>query len=287
MARINRLTVRGFKSIRTLDDFELCGLNVLIGANGAGKSNLLGVFRMIEQLSVKRLQLFVADSGGADGLLFGGRGRTKRMSADLVLDGGRHRYGFSLEAVGSDRMAFGGESMLPGVSEFVGEGAGDTFRTVDGGIEWPGGHEEARLADCGIGDLAAYVLPEMRRWRVFHFQDVSRCADVRRSSTVRDNLRLKGDASNLAPFLRSLRERHPVHYRRVVDAVRMVAPFFGDLVYREGLDRDDRLELEWFHGTDRDTVIGPEQISDGTLRFSVPGHAVAAACRASAVVDSH
>ena len=39
---LERLSVRGFKSIRALDEFELRGANVLIGANGAEKSNLLG-----------------------------------------------------------------------------------------------------------------------------------------------------------------------------------------------------------------------------------------------------
>lgn len=41
MAQLRSLTVRGFKSIRELEDFELRGLNVLIGANGAGKSNFI------------------------------------------------------------------------------------------------------------------------------------------------------------------------------------------------------------------------------------------------------
>ena len=267
MARIDRLTVRGFKSIRAVEDLELRGLNVLIGANGAGKSNLLSLFRMIEQLSVKRLQLFVRDSGGPEGMLFGGRRRTSSVSVDLVFGEGRHRYGFSLEPVGGDGMAFSRESMLPGVAEFLSQVAPGTLPTVDRGIEWAGGHDEARLADCDRGGFPSYVLPEMQRWRVFHFQDVSRLAGVRRSSTVRDNLRLKEDAGNLAPFLRSLRERHPVHYRRVVDAVRTAAPFFGDFVYREGLGMDDRLELEWFQASDRDTVLGPHQLSDGTLRF--------------------
>ena len=267
MARIDRLTVRGFKSICELEDFELYGLNVLIGANGAGKSNLLSLFRMLEQLSLKRLQLFVKDSGGSDGLLFGGRRRTSSVSVDLIFHGGHHRYGFLLEPVGSDGMAFGRESVRPGVAELVRYVARGTVPTVSGGTEWGGGHGEARLADCGRGDFPSYVLPEMQRWRVFHFQDVSRLAGVRQSSNVRDNLRLKEDAGNLAPFLRSLRERHPVHYRRVVDAVRVAAPFFGDFVYREDLDMDDRMELEWFHTSDRDTVLGPQHISDGTLRF--------------------
>jgi predicted ATPase len=41
---IKKLTIEGFKSIRKLEDFELRSLNVLIGANGAGKSNFVGFF---------------------------------------------------------------------------------------------------------------------------------------------------------------------------------------------------------------------------------------------------
>ena len=84
---------------------------------------------------------------------------------------------------------------------------------------------------------------------------------------MRDNLRLKGDGGNLAPFLRHLRERHAREYRRIVDTVRVVAPFFGDFVYREDLGMDDRVELEWCHASDPDTVLGPQHMSDGTLRL--------------------
>ena len=267
MARMDRLTVRGFKSIRALEDFELRNLNVLIGANGAGKSNLLSLFRMLEQLSRKRLQIFVRDSGGPEKLLFGGRRRTSSVLADVVFDGGRRRYGFSLEPVGNDGMAFAGESLLSGVAGFDRHVARGDLPVESGDVEWTGGHVEARLADCDGGGFASYVLPEMQRWRVFHFQDASRLARVRQPAAVRDNLRLKEDAGNLAPFLRRLRERHPAHYRQVVDAVRIAAPFFGDFLYRDDLNPDDRMELEWFQTSDPDTVLGTHQISDGTLRF--------------------
>ena len=44
MPQLECLTVRGFKSIRALEDFELRNLNVLIGTNGAGKSNFIDLF---------------------------------------------------------------------------------------------------------------------------------------------------------------------------------------------------------------------------------------------------
>ena len=264
MARLNRLTVRGFKSIRVLEDLELRSLNVLIGANGAGKSNLLSLFRMLNELSQGRLQLFAKNEGGPDRLLFGGRRHTPNLDVSLFFDSGRYQYQFSLEPV-ADRIAFAGEKLLPGVATYTDEIVPDTFPSVPGGTTWRGGNDEARLADLGRGEFSSYVLPKMKHWRVFHFQDVSPKAQVRLPSDVRDNLMLKPDAGNLAPFLRHLRERHAAHYRRIVEAVRLAAPFFDDFVYRKEIG--DQVDLEWVEAGDPDTVRGPRQFSDGTLRF--------------------
>ncbi|MEN8215544.1 MAG: AAA family ATPase [Pseudomonadota bacterium] len=45
MSLLSRLIIKGFKSIRELD-LQLLPFNVLIGANGAGKSNLMAFFKM-------------------------------------------------------------------------------------------------------------------------------------------------------------------------------------------------------------------------------------------------
>src|SRR6185295_17764225 len=79
VTRLARLSVQGFKSIRELKDFELTNLNVLIGANGAGKSNFISLFRMIAEIVEERLQLYVKTEGGPDALLFGGRKRTRQI----------------------------------------------------------------------------------------------------------------------------------------------------------------------------------------------------------------
>ena len=264
MPKLESLTVHGFKSIRELEDFELRSLNVLIGANGAGKSNFLSLFRMLECLSTNRVQLFIKDEGGPDALLFGGRRHASSISVGLFFNSGRYQYRFSLEPV-ADAMAFANEWLLPGVAEFIKDIAPGTSPSVVGGTTWASGHSEARLADVGRGEFASYVLPDMQRWRLFHFQDMSRIAQVRLSSAVRDNLSFKPDASNLGPFLRHLREQYLDHYRQIVETVRLAAPFFGDFVYRR--DIGESMELEWFQVGDSDTVLGSRQISDGTLRF--------------------
>ena len=53
---IKKLDVSGFKSIRELKDFELRPLNIFIGANGAGKSNLVQLFRMLMAMTKKNFQ---------------------------------------------------------------------------------------------------------------------------------------------------------------------------------------------------------------------------------------
>lgn len=265
MPRLEHLTVRGFKSIRALEDFELRSLNILIGANGAGKSNLLNLFKMLSHLSQKRLQLFIGNGGGPDALLFGGRRRTLKLETELFFENGHYEYRFSLVPA-ANTMVFGAEEILPGLAQQPDNVIRQGDKTLLGSTLWSSGHSESRMADIDHGEFASYVLPDMERWRVFHFQDMSHMAQVRLLSDVRDNLRLKPDAGNLAPFLRRLRERHSDHYSRIVEAVRLSAPFFGDFVYRK--NPGDQIDLEWFEaGGDPDKPFGPRQFSDGTLRF--------------------
>ncbi len=72
---LTRLALRGFKSIRECD-LELKELNVLIGPHGAGKSNFISFFHLIQQMLAGNLQLFVGRQGGPDVLLHFGRKRT-------------------------------------------------------------------------------------------------------------------------------------------------------------------------------------------------------------------
>ena len=53
----DRIELKGFKSIRELD-LELRELNVLIGANGAGKTNFIAVFALLNQIVEENLQVF-------------------------------------------------------------------------------------------------------------------------------------------------------------------------------------------------------------------------------------
>ncbi len=87
---LDKLTIKGFKSIRALENFELTNLNVLIGGNGAGKSNFIDFFRMLRAmmelplpgLASANLQAYIADGGGSDDFLFNGPKVTEQIEVE-------------------------------------------------------------------------------------------------------------------------------------------------------------------------------------------------------------
>jgi predicted ATPase len=104
MPAISKLTIEGCKSIRALRDLELRNLNVLIGANGAGKSNFIGFFRVLAEMFGERLQMHVQLRGGPDALLHYGRTTTDRIAAEFEFDQSEALPGES--AVHADRYRF-------------------------------------------------------------------------------------------------------------------------------------------------------------------------------------
>jgi len=88
---------------------------------------------------------------------------------------------------------------------------------------------------------------------------------VKRPHGSNDNLRLKPAADNLAAYLAKLKKAFPDAYQRIVDTIKLAAPFFGGFVIRDPLP--ENIELEWFEQTDPDTPYKAHVLSDGTLRF--------------------
>jgi len=107
MAALDEVTLTGFKSIRELKDFKLEKLNVLVGANGAGKSNLVDFFRMLRAMADGGLQSFITNNGGADGFFFNG---PKEITAQMKF--GSNQYRFVLESTVSGEMTIREEGTL-------------------------------------------------------------------------------------------------------------------------------------------------------------------------------
>ncbi|MBM4047037.1 MAG: chromosome segregation protein SMC [Planctomycetes bacterium] len=257
--RLEKLTLKGFKTIRELLDFEPGPLTVLIGPNGAGKSNFISFFRLLSWTlaSPGNLQAYVAELGGASTLLFDGPARTREIEAQLTLatETGESHYGFRLVHAAGDTLIYTDE-----VCRFSRTG-------IPEAAEWKSleaGHRESRLIEkADRGDRTAKtILFLLRRIIVHQFHNTSATARMRAKWDVEDNRWLKEDAGNLAPFLRRLRESENTCYQRIVENIRLILPFFADF---ELEPEHGRLLLCW-RERNSDRVFNASQAGDGMLR---------------------
>src|SRR6202042_3454564 len=95
---LDSITIRGFKSIASIESLSLKPINILIGSNGSGKSNFIGVFSFLHAIREGRLADYVVKAGGADKVLHFGAKTTKQIRVDLSFRDSINQYGLVLEA---------------------------------------------------------------------------------------------------------------------------------------------------------------------------------------------
>ncbi|BCL37728.1 AAA family ATPase [Nostoc sp. MS1] len=269
--QLSRIVLKGFKSIANCD-LELSKVNILIGANGAGKSNFIGFFRMIGQLLEENLQVFVSRQGGPDALLHFGRKTTEQLRFELYF--GNNDYSATLEPTQDNRLMFAKESFwwkgnfMKGVGNFmIPQSLPPKDDAEGGGKDVIGrGHFETKLFTGTRTKIDEYILSAMQQWRVYHFHDTSDSAYIKQPQGINDNAYLRPDARNLAAFLYLLRDTYPASYQKIVKTIRLVAPFFGDFYLRPSPNNQEVIELEWFE-RGQDIPFKAHLLSDGTLRF--------------------
>ena len=261
MEMLRRVMLSGFKSIKSMD-LELRPLNVLIGANGAGKSNLISFFKLLNEMMAGRLQLHIGTTGRAQSLLHFGPKVTQQIESLLGFetDMGVYTYEITLSHAAGDMLVFADEML-----GYHGRGRADSWprrRIILGA-----GHQETRIdkATDTNEPYAQFMWRRLNKCRVYHFHDTAPTARVRQYCYVGDNRMLLPDAGNLAALLLRLRgENEGTVYRRIVDTIRLIAPFFDDFVLEPtGTSQD--VMLNW-RSAGSDQVFGPHQLSDGTLR---------------------
>jgi predicted ATPase len=255
--QVKSISIEGFKSIRATK-LDLGRINVLIGANGAGKSNFLAVFHMISFMMAKELQTFVGSRGRASSLLHYGPKRTPQIVISLAFGTrtGLSRYAFRLGHASPDSLLF-----LEDRAEF--ERAGSTKPQV---LLMGAGHDESALLEWAkTNQTASIVQSLLRECKVFQFHDTSATSPMRSARYVGDSNYLRTDGGNLAAFLLRLREQRRAYYDRIVATVHQVAPFFKDFVLEPSRDNGKDVFLNW-RDEDPEGLFGPHLISDGTLR---------------------
>ena len=80
--KLDKISIKGFKSIRALDNFQLKDINIIVGANGTGKSNFIELFRIISaMMKTGGLKEYV--EGTADAYFYGGPKQTPVIEVKL------------------------------------------------------------------------------------------------------------------------------------------------------------------------------------------------------------
>jgi predicted ATPase len=257
--RIEKLKVKGFKTFAAAAvDLKPC--NILIGGNGAGKSNLLSLLKMLRALGRGELQVFVEKAGRANDVLRRAvpTTRTLEVDLDLCITAGKSRYRMLAERTEDDRVLIRSEE----IEQF----------DLNGKSAGPEGHDEpvreslfAEMPHVPGKSLFAGVRL-FTGIRVFHFAETAVAAPAAYECDFSDSRELREDGGNLAAYLFYLQNYTHTAYRRIIGTIRQALPGFGDFVLQPNLQAPPRIALRWrMQGTDGD--FGAHQLSDGTLRF--------------------
>ncbi|KFA91705.1 AAA family ATPase [Archangium violaceum] len=262
---ITRIQVEGYRSLQNVE-LKPGRVTVLIGANGAGKSNLLSFLRMVALMRTQSLRRYVGEAGGASALLHYGPKVTKELNIRLEFEQktGANAYGARLGYGAGDTLLYLDETV-----EYRAAGSA-VFKVTSLGA----GHKESMLEEAA-GEQGNPTAKVVRWWlsktNFFHFHDTSFAAPLRQNSRQEDVRFLRSDGSNLAAYLRSLAiSEEPARqaaWRRISQLVRRVAPFIKSLqptLVDPAHPETSSVRLDWVD--ERDQLFGPHHLSDGTLR---------------------
>jgi len=246
---MDTVTIKGYKSF-VETSMDLRPINILIGANGSGKSNFLSLFEMLGAIYDQRLMQYVALRGGVDKFLHQGRKVTDTISVDVVA--GRNSYSVSLKE--SD-----GKFVIS--SEMLG------FKFWEG---WDYSNiasyeNEARVKEHRRLKRGEYIREYLSQIKKFHFHDTgSKSPFASESHITNDSCFFYEQGQNIAAILYKIQRESPKSYSRIVKIIQSVAPYFNDFDFI--LSEAEKVRLQW-HDKYSSMLYGPSDLSDGTIRF--------------------
>lgn len=241
------LEIEGYKSIN-YQRVDFAPINILIGANGSGKSNLLSFFDFLNRLYEQKLNEYIELSGGQSKTFHKGLKTTDKIKFRIEFDNGENGYAVSLKA-GTDSLVFLSERLAY---------RGDIGKD----ISLSGRESILKNTD---NYRAKYIIKYLTKFRKYHFYDTSEKSPFTELSHVEnDSYFLYGDGSNIASYLFYILESHKKVYTRIRKTIQSIAPYFSDFYFK--VNRNGLIRLQW---TDKfsDIIYGPSDLSDGTLRF--------------------
>jgi predicted ATPase len=253
---ISKIKIKNFKSIKELT-IELSSINILIGANGVGKSNFISFFKFLNKLYDEKLQLYINLNGRADNFLYFGSKTSDHLLGEIIFDNDwQNGYSFTMVPDASGSLIFENEH-----SNYTNPEEIEENRMVIS----QGGHMESVLKNA-LGLKNKYLREHFDSFRIYHFHDTSFNSNVKKVCNIKDCVILHEDGGNIAAVLYKLQETHPKHFKIIEKTIQSIAPFFSKFYLQPDEINPQQIFLRWYE-TGSEQMFTAHNFSDGTLRM--------------------
>lgn len=255
---IEQVLIKNYKSIKDLL-LSLNRLNVLIGSNGAGKSNFISFFELTKAIYEQRLGSYTLSKGGIDNLLRQGRKISSSIQGLIDFDN-TNAFFFEIKPAQSSKGYIERTGDYFNNLHLPKKDYSDWNKTI-----WDSAVEESSLKDNKKW-RATYLQKYLSSFTVYHFHDTSSNSPMRGDCPINDNEYLRDNGSNLAAYLYSLMQNDEKTFRLIEGVIRSIAPYFKGFKLRPDAINKEKIRLEW-EEWDTDMYLDGYSFSDGTLRF--------------------
>ena len=281
MNTFERIHIQGFRRLFDVD-IKLNPLNVLIGANGSGKTSILDVFSLLANSASGKLNGFLSEQNGIDSnlsnLTAANAGKARFMSIDLTMPVEGYKpieYRLAIAPQGTSHQIADEQ-----LSQYKDKPA--PFKHIVAQhenvvyYEWK---KEKKLVrpnwDYNTKESALSQVPKMFRepedFRKrlassthYHVLDVSRRAPIRLPQQMRDATLPGHDGENIVSCLYTLRETDPDRFELIEATLRAGFPDFERLNFPPVAA--GTLAMTWKDRSSKYPFY-MHQLSEGTLRF--------------------
>jgi predicted ATPase len=276
---IQKISIKNYKSIQSLPDFELKPMNILIGANNSGKSNFLDVFAFLRDTlqdggppekngnTGSGWRGALEKRGGGESVCFGNERHFQisclshpfRYSLEIALDEYGQYYQIRDErliAVNAEKKFFEPQNGMLAIYDEGGNSLGASSMPERTGLR-------VFLGQRGVDPQALSFARKLSEIRIYNRIHTEIWSPIRKPQIPKGETILDEDGGNLVGVLHQLSQIHPTFLSRLESLFKVIFPDF----LRIGFPSNDRGEIliRWEDTNGR--ISYTPQISDGTLKF--------------------
>lgn len=253
---LKKISIKNYKSIEEVN-IDISDINILIGSNGAGKSNFISFFKLLNSIIKQRLQNQVAEESGANNIFHHGIKNSEFIGGEFIF---KYKTNYNIYSFTLKPNNDGGVYFEKEISEYH---SAYYNKKVQNDIS--NGNMETNLFKYNT-PINSHLKNRLDEFRLYHFHDTSKTALVKQSFNIHDNEFLYEDARNLASFLFKLSIKYPKILEKIEKIIKLIAPYFDKFILKPSIFNEEEIRLGW-QEKNSEMLFNASHLSDGTLRM--------------------